>query len=71
MLQHSLPNTDVGSLKSRDDAKLLGTPKESVLLQPASSFYKSFAVNCSPSQISVDMFLFSSSYVDVATLCIS
>jgi protein transport protein SEC24 len=38
------------------------------LLQTASSFYKSFAVECSKQQVSIDMFLFSSQYQDVATL---
>ena len=52
----------------REDAKLLGTPKETTLLQPATAFYKNFAVDCSPSQISIDVFLFNSQYADVATL---
>lgn len=47
---------------------MLGTSKESTLLQAQSSFYKSFAIECSRSQVSVDMWLFSSAYTDVATL---
>ena len=31
--------------------------------------YKTFAVNCSPNQIGIDLFLFGPKYVDVATLC--
>jgi len=42
--------------------------QESGLLQAASPFYKTFAIECSRTQVSVDMFLFSSSYQDVATL---
>jgi len=42
--------------------------QESALLQAASPFYKTFAIECSRAQVSVDMFLFSSSYQDVATL---
>jgi len=42
--------------------------QESTLLQAASPFYKTFAIECSRTQVSVDMFLFSSSYQDVATL---
>lgn len=38
------------------------------MLQPASSFYKTFAIECSKSQVSVDMFLFSKGYTDVASL---
>ncbi|KAF9920723.1 COPII subunit [Linnemannia zychae] len=68
VLQATLPNLNVGSLKMRDDPKLLGTAKESTLLQSASSFYKSLAVECSKSQVCVDMFLFGSQYSDVATL---
>jgi protein transport protein SEC24 len=67
-LQHALPNHDDGALKMREDPKLLGTAKESSLLQPATAFYKNFAVDCSPSQISIDLFLFNPQYVDIATL---
>ncbi|RUS18929.1 hypothetical protein BC937DRAFT_88161 [Endogone sp. FLAS-F59071] len=66
--QSSLPNIGVGQLKLREDVKLLGTPKESTLLITASPFYKTFAVDCSRSQVSVDMFLFGSQYSDFATL---
>lgn len=68
VLTASLPSLGEGSLKNRVDPKLLGTSKESSLLQPASSFYKTFAIDCSRSQVSVDMFLFSGTYQDVATL---
>ena len=64
----SLPNIGPGKLEMREDKKLLGTSKESSLLGTANSFYKSFAVECSKQQISVDMFLFSSQYQDVASL---
>lgn len=43
-------------------------PKESGLLQAANPFYKTFAIECSRAQVSVDMFLFSSAYQDVASL---
>ncbi|PGH26610.1 protein transporter SEC24 [Polytolypa hystricis UAMH7299] len=68
VLTASLPNMGYGSLEMREDKKVLGTSKESSLLQTANSFYKSFAVECSKQQISVDMFLFSSQYQDVASL---
>ncbi|OJD15810.1 protein transporter SEC24 [Emergomyces pasteurianus Ep9510] len=68
VLTASLPNMGVGSLELREDKKALGTSKESTLLQTGNSFYKSFAVECSKQQISVDMFLFSSQYQDVASL---
>ncbi|KAK3305500.1 uncharacterized protein B0T15DRAFT_555721 [Chaetomium strumarium] len=68
VLSASLPNVGYGKLDMREDKKLLGTSKESGLLQTASSFYKSFAVECSKNQVSIDMFLFSSQYQDVASL---
>lgn len=67
-LTATMPSVGPGALKRRDDAKLLGTSKESSLLGAASSFYKTFPIDCSRSQVSVDMFLFSSAYTDVATL---
>ena len=68
VLTSSLPNVGVGKLEMREDKKLLGTSKEGSLLQTANSFYKSFAVECSKNQVSIDMFLFSSQYQDVASL---
>lgn len=68
VLSTSLPNVGQGVLTMREDKKVLGTNKESGLLQTANSFYKSFAVECSKAQVSVDMFLFSSQYQDVASL---
>ncbi|KAI0397502.1 hypothetical protein F5Y17DRAFT_414604 [Xylariaceae sp. FL0594] len=68
VLSASLPNMGTGKLEMREDKKLLGTSKESGLLQTANSFYKSFAVECSKNQVSIDMFLFSSQYQDVASL---
>jgi len=64
----SLPSIGPGALKMRDDRKLYGGPRESSLLQAASSFYKTFSIECSRSQVSVDMWLFGPGYVDVATL---
>ncbi|KAF2801929.1 COPII component protein [Mytilinidion resinicola] len=68
VLSASLPNIGYGKLEMREDKKMLGTSKEGSLLQTANSFYKSFAVECSKNQVSIDMFLFSSQYQDVATL---
>ncbi|KAF4589347.1 Protein transport protein SEC24 [Ophiocordyceps camponoti-floridani] len=68
VLTASLPNMGAGKLEMREDQKLLGTSKEGGLLQTGSSFYKSFAVECSKNQVSIDMFLFSPQYQDVASL---
>ena len=67
-LTASLPNVGVAKLEIREDRKLLGTSKENSLLQPGNSFYKSFAVECNRTQVTIDMFLFSSHYQDVASL---
>ncbi|PPR00131.1 hypothetical protein CVT24_008933 [Panaeolus cyanescens] len=68
VLSSALPSVGAGALKNREDPKILGTAKESGLLQSASPFYKTFAIECSRTQVSVDMFLFSAAYQDVATL---
>lgn len=68
VLSASLPNMGVAKLEPREDKKVLGTSKENSLLQTANSFYKAFAVECSKNQVSIDMFLFSSQYQDVASL---
>ncbi|KAI0463672.1 COPII subunit [Komagataella kurtzmanii] len=65
----TLPNKGIGALSIRDEEAHSGKAKESsALLSPNDSFYKSFAVECNKSQVTVDMFLASSSYQDVATL---
>ncbi|KFY10901.1 hypothetical protein V492_04788 [Pseudogymnoascus sp. VKM F-4246] len=68
VLTATLPNVGYGKLDLREDPKALGTSKENALLQTQNSFYKSFAVECSKNQVSIDMFLFSSQYQDVASL---
>ncbi|CCH43669.1 hypothetical protein BN7_3222 [Wickerhamomyces ciferrii] len=65
----TLPNVGIGKLALRDEESVYDKPKEaSTLLSVANSFYKSFAVDCNKSQITVEFFLTSSSYQDVATL---
>ncbi|KAG6824214.1 COPII subunit, partial [Arthromyces matolae] len=68
VLSSALPSVGAGALKPREDPKVLGTAKESALLQPAVPFYKTFAIECSRAHVSVDMFLFSAGYTDVASL---
>lgn len=67
-LTASLPNVGFAKLEAREDRKLLGTAKETSLLQTATSFYKSFAIECNRSQVTIDMFLFAQQYQDVASL---
>lgn len=65
----TLPNVGEGKLSLRDEASVAGKAKEAkALLTPADSFYKSFAVTCNSSQVTVDLFLTSAGYQDVATL---
>lgn len=72
LVQAALPDIGEGKLVNRDDVKALGTVKENALLQPANSFYKSLATECSPVHICIDAFLFPSPYLDVATIaCVS
>ncbi|KAI9298038.1 hypothetical protein K502DRAFT_322991 [Neoconidiobolus thromboides FSU 785] len=66
--QTILPTIQSGDLTIREDPKILGTAKESSLLNPASSFYKNFALDCSRAYIGIDMFLFGGQYMDIATL---
>ncbi|KAI9658655.1 MAG: COPII subunit [Bathelium mastoideum] len=68
VLTSALPNVGYGNLTPRENKQILGTSKEGSLLQTQNGFYKSFAVECSKNQVSVDMFLFSSQYQDVASL---
>lgn len=68
VLTATLPDVGIAKLEVREDRKVLGTPKENALLQPAHKFYKTFAIECNKTQVSVDMFLFSSRYQDVASL---
>ncbi|KAI0052071.1 CPII coat sec24 protein [Auriscalpium vulgare] len=67
-LTSNLPSIGAGVLKHREDSKILGTSKESSLLQAADPFYKTFAIECSKALISVDLFLCGASYQDVASL---
>ncbi|KAK6205408.1 protein transport protein SEC24 [Scheffersomyces amazonensis] len=65
----TLPSVGEGKLSIRDESGVAGKPKEAkALLSSADSFYKSFAVQCNSSQVTVDLFLTSSAYQDVATL---
>jgi protein transport protein SEC24 len=69
VIQASMPTLGAGGLKMREDPKALGTSNESALLQPAVSFYKSFSIDCSRAQVSVDLFLFANQYLDLSSLC--
>jgi len=67
----SLPTSDVapGKLKNREaDRKLLGTDKEKVVLTPQTTYYNGLGQDCVAVGVSVDLYLFNNSYIDVATI---
>ncbi|KXJ83215.1 hypothetical protein RP20_CCG007980 [Aedes albopictus] len=65
----SLPTSEApGKLKSRDDRKLLGTDKEKTVLTPQSTVYNMLGQECVGSGVSVDLFIFNNSYIDLATI---
>lgn len=68
VFQTCLPNIGPGSLQSREDPNARAN-KDVPHLNPATDFYKRFALDCSGQQIAIDMFLLNSQYSDLATLC--
>ncbi|CAL8083625.1 unnamed protein product [Orchesella dallaii] len=67
----SLPTSDIapGKLKNREaDRKLLGTDKEKTVLVPQSTYYNTLGQDCVGAGVSVDLYLFNNSYIDVATI---
>jgi len=65
----SLPITEApGKLKNREDRKLLNTDKEKTILVPQGNYYMNMAKECVNNGVSIDLFLFPNSYVDVATI---
>ncbi|KAL8206957.1 UNVERIFIED_CONTAM: Protein transport protein Sec24D [Gekko kuhli] len=65
----SLPTAEApGKLKNRDDRKLVNTEKEKTLFQPQTNIYETLAKDCVANGCSVDLFLFPSQYVDVASM---
>jgi len=68
VFQSIIPNLADGALKSRENPRLMGTPDEVKFLRPASAFYRDTGLEFNKCYISVDMFLFPSQYMDVASL---
>lgn len=68
VFQSVMPNLGDGALKPRENVRMMGTPDEVKLLRPASTFYRDTALEFSKNHISVDMFIFPSQYVDVASM---
>ncbi|KAG9304124.1 hypothetical protein G9A89_019686 [Geosiphon pyriformis] len=68
IFQTSLPISGPGAIRHRDDGKLYNSEKERSLFGPQDGYYKSIAVDCVDSGISIDLFLFPMAYIDVATI---
>ncbi|KAF7656452.1 hypothetical protein LDENG_00040960 [Lucifuga dentata] len=65
----SIPTAEApGKLKNRDDKKLVNTEKEKTLFQPQKGVYEQLSKDCVAQGCSVDLFLFPSQYVDMATM---
>uniref|UniRef100_A0A8C5NHM0 SEC24 homolog D, COPII coat complex component n=1 Tax=Gouania willdenowi TaxID=441366 RepID=A0A8C5NHM0_GOUWI len=65
----SMPTADApGRLKNRDDKKLVNTEKEKTLFQPQKSVYEQLSKDCVLTGCCVDLFLFPSQYVDLASM---
>ncbi|CAO3624413.1 unnamed protein product [Cunninghamella echinulata] len=63
--QASLPNVGEGILKPTPEQKSV---LDSALMSPSNTFYRTFATECTKTQVCADMFIFGSQHSDVATL---
>lgn len=64
-----LPNYDVvGKLTNRDNSSFFCTENELSILKPQNNFYTKLASQCVENGISVNLFLTTSGYIDIATL---
>eukprot|EP00842_Homolaphlyctis_polyrhiza_P001198 jgi/Hompol1/2079/HPOL_003785-RA len=68
IFQTALPTYGPGPLKNREDVKLLGSDRERLLYEPQEFFWKKLAQDYVNAGIGVDTYLFSSTYIDVATV---
>jgi protein transport protein SEC24 len=68
IFQSSLPTVGPGALKHREDPKVYNTEKEKTLFAPADPFYRTSAEEFVESGVGVNLFLFPSQYIDVATI---
>ena len=70
LVQTCLPSLGVGSLKARDNQRMLGTDMEHTLLNAEEKWYKDFGMELSRFQVCVDTFVFANQYNDLATLAV-
>ncbi|BFG04518.1 protein transport protein Sec24A [Drosophila madeirensis] len=67
VFQACLPNKGPGALEPREDPNNRSA-KDVAHLNPATDFYKRFALECSGYQIACDLFLMNQQYSDMATI---
>lgn len=63
-----MPTFGPGALKPREEAKLQGTDKERQLFVPQDPFYRSLAEEAVEAGVGINLFLFPSQFIDVASL---
>jgi len=68
IFQASPPSLGEGTVRMRDNPRILGGPDEVKLLRPDVSWYKETALEFSRAQIAVDLYLFPNRYVDCASM---
>ncbi|GLI64093.1 hypothetical protein VaNZ11_007265, partial [Volvox africanus] len=68
LFQSSVPSLGVGKVKSRENPSAYGTEREAPLRNPDDPFFKRYAAECSRVQITVDVFVMSMQYCDLASL---
>jgi protein transport protein SEC24 len=68
IFQTRLPTVGPGALKHRDETKFQGTDKEKTLFIPQDPFYRSTAEEAVEAGIGINLFLFPSQFIDVASL---
>lgn len=68
VFQTCLPNKGPGSLLPRENPNDR-SGKDVAHLNPATDYYKRYALECSGYQIAVDLFLLNQQFSDLATIC--
>jgi len=68
MFQHGVPSVGVGKLKARENLALYGTEREPTLRNPEDPFFKRFAAEACRVQMTLDLFVGSGNYTDLASL---
>lgn len=63
-----LPQYGIGTLKNREDLKIIGTDKEKTLFEPQDYFWPKLGRDCALNGVNVDLYIFPTGYVDLASL---